>query len=499
MRGRVTAIAFTAILSGAAGADDFAITVYSSAQPGAIAPEQYRPVPGHAAPDWGNNLPGYAMVRQDRPMELTRGRSQVRFTDVAALIDPTTVTFQSLTDPEGTHVIEQSYQFDLVGAEKLLERYIGREITVERFHGDSVERTRGELLGTSGGLILRRQDGSVNTLRGYDNVQFPELPGGLITRPTLVWEVAAEKGGNHEARVAYQTSGMTWWADYNATYSEADGCTLDLGAWVSLINQSGASYPGARLKLVAGDVHRADQPEQPQLHEMSVRTAKADARGFEEKAFFEYHLYTLGRPTDLPDNATKQLELFEPARGVDCRKELVYEAAGRFGAYGGPATNASYGQTDNTDVNVFLRFRNAEKSGLGVPLPAGRVRVNQLDPADGSLEFIGEDTIGHTPRNEEILIRMGNAFDVVGERKQTDFRVDNAANEMEESFEIAIRNRKEETARVIVREHLYRWSNWEITRANEEWEKQDSRTIHFPLEIPPDGEQIVRYTVRYTW
>lgn len=499
MKGKFTGIALAAMLAGTAAADDYSLTVYSSAEPGAIAPERYRPVPGRPVPDMGNDLPGYAMVRQDRAMELSQGRSSVRFTDVAALIDPTTVTFRSLTDPEGTHVIEQSYQFDLVGADKLLERYIGREITVEQFHGESVERSRGELLGTSGGLILRQQDGSISTLRGYDNVRFPELPGGLITRPTLQWDIAAEKGGEHEARVAYQTGGITWWADYNATYSEADGCALDLSAWVSLINQSGASYPGAKLKLVAGDVHRAEQHGRPELHEMAVTGARVDTRGFEEKAFFEYHLYTLGRPTDLPDNATKQLELFEPALGVTCRKELVYEAASRFGGYGGPATNPGYGQTDKTDVNVFLHFRNSEEAGLGVPLPAGRVRVNQIDPADDSLEFIGEDTIDHTPTDEEVLIQMGNAFDVVGERKQTDFRVDSAAKEMEESFEIAIRNHKEEAAEVIVREHLYRWSNWEITQANTDWEKQDSRTIHFPVEVPADGEQTVRYTVRYTW
>lgn len=499
MQGKLTAAVIAAMLGGSASADDYSLTVYSNAEPGAISPEVYRPVPGQRVSNMANNLPGYAVVRQDRALELTEGRSRIRFTDVAALIDPTTVTFRSLTDPEGTHVIEQSYQFDLVGTEKLLERYIGREITVEQFHGDSVQRTRGELLGMSGGLILRQPDGSVNTLRSYDNVQFPELPGGLITKPTLQWDIATAQGGEHETRVAYQTGGMTWWADYNATYSEADGCKLDLGAWVSLINQSGASYPGAQLKLVAGDVHRAERPSGPRHYEMAARAADVGAQGFEEKSFFEYHLYTLGRPTDLPDNATKQLELFEPARGVDCRKELVYEAATGFSGYGGPATGANYGQTNHTDVNVFLRFKNSEEAGLGKPLPAGRIRVNQIDPADDSLEFIGEDAIDHTPKNEQVLIQMGNAFDVVGERTQTDFRVDSAAREMEESFEIAIRNHKEEAVEVIVREHLYRWTNWEITETTADWDKQDARSIHFPLNVPADGERTVRYTVRYTW
>lgn len=493
----------TIVLAFAAGtsADDFALTVYSTAAPGAVAPEQYRPVPGRPVPDYGNDLPGYAVVRQDRVVALPEGRSEQRFTDVAALIDPTTVTFKSLTDPDGTHVIEQNYQFDLVGTDKLLERYLGHGITVEQHHGDRVKRTEGTLLGASGGLILQRDDGSVVTLNGYSSIGFPELPGGLITRPTLVWLIEADRGGEHATRVSYQTGGMTWWADYNALLDESGDCELDLSAWVSLINQSGASYPDARLKLVAGDVHRAPQ-QQPGVpgRRMAVTEMAMAQRGFQEKAFFEYHLYTLQRPTDLPDNATKQLELFPAVSGVGCEKELVYEAyQGRVYYGGGPSTGGNYGQTGNTDVNVFLRFRNDEASGLGMPLPAGRVRVNQVDPDDGSLEFIGEDAIDHTPKDEDALIRMGNAFDVVGERTQTDFRVNKAAGEMWESFRISVRNHKDEPVRVIVREHLYRWSNWRIENASHDWEKQDARTIHFPVSVPANGESVITYTAHYSW
>jgi len=494
------AAASAALLTTLAHADDYALTVYSTAGPGAVAPEQYRPTPGRPVTDSGADLPGYAVVRQDRELQLESGRQQLRFTDVAALIDPTTVTFRSLTDPDGTHVLEQDYQFDLVGAARLLERYLGQTVTVEQHHGDSTERVRGKLLGTSGGLILQRDDGSVVTLNDYSNVSFPELPGGLITRPTLVWDVAAAKAGRHQTRVSYQTGGMTWWADYNALLDESGGCSMDLSAWVSLINRSGTGYPDARLKLVAGDVHRAERPGAKGPGRFVMSEQAVAERGFEEKPFFEYHLYTLPRRTTLPDNATKQIELFPPVSGIGCDKELVFEpVTGPFYFGDSPSTNAAYGQTGNTDVNVFLRFRNDGKSGLGVPLPAGRVRVNQRDPADGSLEFIGEDAIDHTPKDEDVRVRMGNAFDVVGERTQTGFNVNTSAREMTESFRISLRNHKDQAVHVVAREHLYRWSNWEITKADHDWEKQDARTVHFPVNVPANGETTINYTVRYSW
>lgn len=493
-----TVLALVAALS--ARADDYALTVYSTAGPGAVPPELYRPVPGRPAPDAGVDLPGYAVVRQDRAVSLPAGLSEQQFTDVAALIDPTTVTFRSLTHPDSTHVVEQNYRFDLVSTDKLLERYLGHDIIATQHHGDRVERTAGTLLGTAGGLILERADGSVVTLRDYGNVNFQELPGGLITRPTLVWLVDAARGGEHETRVTYQTGGMTWWADYNAVLDESGGCRLDLSSWVTLINRSGAGYEGARLKLVAGDVHRAEAraPSRGEVYRLT-ESAMAD-RGFEERAFFEYHLYTLKRPTDLPDNATKQIELFEPVQGVACTRELVYEPFQARVRYGGsPNTAGDFGRDAGTDVNVYLRFTNDEDSGLGIPLPAGRVRVNQRDPADGSLEFIGEDAVDHTPRDEEVLIRMGNAFDVVGERTQTAFQVDKAASEMRESFRVELRNHKDEPVRVIVREHLHRWSNWQIQRASHEWEKQDAGTIHFPVDVPARENTVIEYTVHYAW
>jgi hypothetical protein len=305
--------------------------------------------------------------------------------------------------------------------------------------------------------------------------------------------------------VAYQTTGITWWADYNLTYAEgsdANSCKLDVGAWVSVLNQSGASYPDARVKLIAGDVHRAPRPE------LFGRAAAApaavvaeEAKGFEEKQFFEYHLYTLGRPSSLPDNSTKQIELFPAVSGVDCEKNLVYYGqADLYAGYGGsPYTDRNFGITGNKKVDTYLSFKNGQEYGLGIPMPSGRVRVSKLDTADGSLEFIGEDRIDHTPRNETILLKLGSAFDVVGERRQVDYSIDTSRKVITEQIEVKIRNRKEQAVRVIVKESLYRWVNWRIVASTHAFEKQDARTIHLPVTVGADEEAIVRYTVRYTW
>jgi hypothetical protein len=498
-----TAFTLAPIAPPAAAAEPLAnaLTIYSSAEPGAVPPEMYR-----YGDQQGYAVPGYAVVRHEREIELKSGRNEVRFMDVAGLIDPTTVSFQSLSDPNGTRVVEQNFQFDLVSTDKLLRKFVDQPITVEQARGDKVETFSGTLLSTSGGLVLRQADGSVRTIPHNSGVLLPSLPGGLITRPTLVWDVAAKKPGKHIARVAYQTTGMTWWADYNLTYAEgadANSCRLDVGAWVSILNQSGAGYPDAKIKLIAGDVHRAPATPSPRLAKaMRAEALAADeAAGFAEKQFFEYHLYTLGRPSSLPNNSTKQIELFPSVAGVQCEKTLVYYGqAGFYWGYGGsPVTDRNYGMTGNKKVDTYLSFKNEQANGMGIPLPSGRVRVSKLDSADGSLEFIGEDRIDHTPKNETILLKLGSAFDVVGERRQLDYSIDTSRKVITEEIEVKLRNRKDEPVRVVVKENLYRWVNWKITASTHAFEKQDARTIHIPVTVPADKEVVVRYSVRYTW
>lgn len=488
----------------AAEREDTSVTIYSSARPGAIPPELYRPVQGMAVPN-GLGVPGYAIVRHERPVTLTSGRGVIRFTDVAALIDPTTVQFSSLTDPDNTRVLEQNFQFDLVSTQKLLQKFIDKPLTLERVVGDDIKTLSGTLLSAVDGLVMRGNDGQIYAVRDYSNIRFPELPGGLITRPTLEWDVAAKRGGEHRTRVSYQTSGITWWTDYNLTFSEgadANSGLLDVGAWVSIINQSGAGYPNARLKLIAGDVHRAEPPTP--MYNMRAKEAMAmadaDTGGFAEKAFFEFHLYTLGRRTTLPNNSTKQIELFDAARKVPAHKMLVYYGQGPIGYwYPDPVVDRDFGSQSNRKVDVYLEFKNDEKVGLGIPLPPGRIRVAQADKADGSLEFIGEDVIDHTPKDELVRVKLGSAFDVVGERRQVDFSINTTGKWMEEEVEVKLRNHKTEPVTVIVKENLYRWSTWQIKSSSHRYDKEDARTIHFPVAVAKDGEAVVRYRVRYTW
>lgn len=500
----ILAVAGAGTAALAAGGDTtrHSLTIYSAAQPGAVPAEVYR-----LGAQAGYAVPGYALVRHDKRIALPEARNEVRFTDVAALIDPTTVSFQSLTDPQGTRVVEQNFQFDLVSTQKLMQKFIDREISVEQTRDDKVETFSGTLLSSHDGILLRQADGSVRSIPHNSGVVLPSLPGGLMTRPTLVWDISSKKPGDHDVRVAYQTTGITWWADYNLTFKEgadANSCRLDVGAWVSILNQSGASYPEAKIKLIAGDVHRAPQPgpaASPRLAMAMKAADAAEAQGFEEKAFFEYHLYTLMRPSSLPDQSTKQIELFPAVAAVPCERTLVYygQEGNYFGYGGSPYTDRNFGITGNKKVDSYLSFKNSKENGMGVPLPSGRVRVSKLDTADGSMEFIGEDRIDHTPRNETVLLKLGSAFDVVGERRQVDFRIDTARNTMSEDIEIRIRNRKEESVRVIVKENLYRWTNWKIAQSSHAFEKQDARTIHIPVSVGADKEAVIKYTVRYSW
>ncbi len=474
------------------------LTIYSSAAPGTLDARAL------ANAGEGAAIPGYAVVREERSFVLKPGRNTLRVEDVPAMIDPTTVAFTSLTDPKGTRVVEQSFEFDLTSTAKLLSRYLGREITVEQARGQGVESITGTLVGTQGGLTLKQPDGSVRIVNSNAGVRLPSLPGGLISKPALVWDIEAATSGSQRARLAFQTGGMTWWADYNLTYSEPkpESCRVDVGAWVTIVNQSGASFDSARVKLIAGDVQRA-QPRGNVYPDAlaAAPMARKEAAGFQEKAFFEYHLYTLGRTTSLAQNSTKQIELFPTAPAVGCEKTLVYQGQAMSYYRGGPVTDRNYGVQGNRKVDIYLRVKNSKANGLGVPLPAGRVRVSRADEADGALEFIGEDVIDHTARDETVQVKLGSAFDVVGERKQLDYRVDSTAHWIEEDIEVKVRNQKpDEAVQVHVRENLYRWSNWTILRhSGGEFVKDDARTIDFPVRVAAKSEAVVRYTVRYTW
>jgi hypothetical protein len=484
----LTAAASLALSAGALHADT-ALTIYSSAQPGGIPAEWYRPVPGQN--NWVNhsNIPGYAVVKEDRAIAFDRGEGELSFTGVAALLDPTTVSFVSLDDP-ATKVLEQDYRFDLVSNEKLIQRFIDRPVTVMTTQGAGRMAHSGTLLSASGGLVLQKDTGGIVTIRDYDTIDFPSLPGGLLTKPTLVWKTWSPEGGEQDTRLSYQTTGITWWADYNLVFTpgaDANSGTVDVGAWVSILNKSGGAYEDAKLKLVAGEVNRAPvfQPARGRgggvLMERGMM-ADAAPKGFEEKSFFEYHLYTLGRPATIPENSTKQLELFEGSPRVPAEKVFVYD-----------------GSRDASAVGVYLEFENDEDDGLGIPFPAGRVRVSQLDAADDSLEFVGEDTIEHTPREEKISVKLGNAFDIVGERRITDTKRNNDRKFLIQTVEVTLRNRKTEPVDVVVLERLIGYTGWRVVEETDEHRKKDAQSIEYPVTLEPDEEKVITYTVRYTW
>ncbi|MFM1830945.1 MAG: hypothetical protein RLZZ558_1285 [Planctomycetota bacterium] len=478
---------------------DVSLTVYSSADPAGFDPRQFM---AQQQAGWGMamGVPGFGLVRETRAVDMPIGVGRVSFTDVAAFIDPTTVSFSDLTEP-GTAVLDQRFEFDLVSADKLLQRYVDRPVSLLVNMDGGPLKMDGTLLAARGGSLVIARNGGIDMVpQGSAAITLGELPGGLRTRPTLLWNVNSPKGGRHQIRMGYETSGLTWRSDYNLTLDAAQK-KADLSAWVTLLNVCGRSFEGARLKLVAGDVQRV-QPRGGGMGR-AVPMAKAmmaDAEvGFEEKAFADFHLYTLPRPVDVPENASQQIALFPSVSGVPVEKLLVYEGAAMGWSGPGLIDGREFGQTGNTKVDIYVRLVNEKSGGLGMPLPAGKMRVFQRDDADGSLEFIGEDVIGHTPRDEKVLIRLGSAFDVVGERTQVDFRMDRGRRQITESFKIEIRNRKDEPVTVLVREPLYRWSNWKITASSLPFDRIDARTVQFTVDAAPNSVQTVTYTVQYDW
>lgn len=453
-------------------------------------------------------LPGWGVVKVRRKMPLKEGLNVVRFQDVAASIDATTVLVSSLTDPKNTFVQEQNFEFDLVNPDKIMQKYVDRPLSVVAEGGE----TQGELLSfDAGNLVLKTANPAtpISVIARPQNVReirFSSLPGGLITRPTLVWHLDAKKEADHLIQCTYQTGNIAWKADYTATIS-ADEKNLELAAWVTMENRSGVAYPNARLKLIAGDVQRvmpANLRFQFQQYGQYKGKDGRDRRPqFEEKSFFEYHLYTLERPTTLENNSEKQIELFTPVVGVPLNKRLVYYG-GRgmynYNQYGGqPNQDRNFGVQTNTKVNIYLEFKNEKEMGLGIPLPAGRMRVYKRDPEDKAMEFIGEDEIDHTPKGENVRLRMGSAFNVTGERRQTAFECKYNEHWITESFEIKLRNHKQEDVEVLVQEDLYRWINAEITESSHKHERVTSQRVIFPVKVEKDKEAVLTYTVKYTW
>ncbi len=443
------------------------------------------------------------LVKETRPFTLKSGVNELNVEDVAAQIDPTSVHFKSLTAPDAVTVLEQDFRYDLASPDAVLNRYLGREIEFDRVAGRDGEKTesiKGILLSNSGGRVVR--SGGKILINPPGNPVLTALPEGLLTKPTLVWKLNSTKAGEHQGEISYLTAGMSWSADY-VLVADKDDAKGDLTAWTTIVNNSGATYKDAKLKLVAGDVHRAPAAAmRGGFGRYAAKSMMMDAAApmMAEKSFFEYHLYSLARPTTLADNSSKQVEMASAAN-VPIRKIFVYDGAEgvQWNDFGGAGNwDPAYGLSSGKKIAVLLELDNRKSSGLGIPLPKGRVRVYKKDD-DGSLQFAGEDSIDHTPKDEKVRVKMGEAFDLVGERKRTDFSSDEKKRRFEETFEITLRNHKDADATVTVVEHLYRLSGWKIVDSSAKYAKKDAQTIEFAVPVPKDGEAAVTYTVKYSW
>jgi hypothetical protein len=425
------------------------------------------------------------LVKDQREVKLARGTGELLFTDVASDIIPASVSIKSLIDPESLTVLEQNYEYDLLNPQKLLDKYVGKEIKLyqKNPYTEHEETVTATLLSNNGGPIFKI--GNDITFGHPGRIIFPGVPPNLIARPTLVWLLDNSLAKPQRLEATYLTNGISWRADYVVTLNNKDD-RADLAGWVTIDNKSGATYDDASLKLVAGDVNRVR--EEQAYGAMQVREAlmaKAASPQFKEEGFFEYHIYTLQRPSTIKNNQTKQIQLVQ-ALDIPVKKELIFRGQGFY--YRGPS-----GETlANQKVGVFVEIFNKKEHHLGIPLPKGIVRVYKRD-GDGSLQFVGEDSIDHTPKDEKVKIKLGEAFDVVGSRKQTDWKK-LASDTFEAAFEISLRNHKKEDVTVKVVEPIP--GDWTMISSSHEFKKTEAHLAEFNINVPKDKEVKLTYRVR---
>ena len=429
---------------------------------------------------YNNNL---GLIKDTRKMDLPKGEGELRFMDVASQIMPYTVRVKSVNSPEAFTVLEQNYEYDLINAAKLLDKYVGKGIKIidwNKFQ-DRKETVDATLLSNNQGPIYKIKD---EIYLGHPGIQvLPGLPENLVAKPTLTWLYESAAAAIHNLEVSYLTQNINWKADYVMIVNK-DDTAADLSGWVSLDNQSGATYTDARLKLVAGEVHRVGlELERPMAAAEAPKRAKTEQ--FQEKAFFEYHIYDLQRKTTLKDKQTKQVSLLQ-ADSAKIRKELVIYGAQTY------FTRLYRENIPKQPVNVYIQLKNSKENGLGMPLPAGVVRVYKRDD-DDSQQFIGEDRVLHTPKDEELKLKMGEAFDVVAERVQKDYKqLTRTLHESE--WEVTIRNHKDREITVAVVEPIP--GNWEMVRSSHPFKKVDAFTIRFEVKVPKDVEDKINYRVK---
>jgi len=449
----------------------------------------------------------FAVVRDTVPLDLKAGVNSVRYANATAQVEPDSVI---LRDPAGKHsiqILEQNYRNDPVSQPLLLSMFEGKTIEFQNLRMKDNTQARELIPGKivrSGYVPGGEAQQPIIEVNGKLQFSlpgeplFPDLGDDTVLKPAFNWVLESDSAGKFDAEVGYVTEGFDWSASYNLVSPEK-GDFADLVGWITIKNESGKTFEKAKIKLMAGDVNKI----QPRLMMRAAVNSFGGggapmAPAVTEKAFDEFHLYSIARPTTLHDRETKQVE-FVHAEKMFAPTVYVYDGAADYRFYGGLNTSPEWGNTENKKVLVQREFVNAETNQLGVALPKGKLRFYRRDD-DGQLQFVGENEIDHTPRNETVRVTTGNSFDLVGERKQTNFHVDTGDKWIDESFEIKLRNRKKDTpVEIRVVEHLYRWSNWEITKKSDDFTKKDSQTIEFRVPVKPDEERTVSYSVHYSW
>ena len=430
----------------------------------------------------------FGLVREARELDLGQGRVSLEFRDVASLIQAETVSIKGAA-ADSLRVFEQNYRYDLLSPETLLSKYVGKRVRAYRWN-PVLGREDGfdaEVLSVNGSEPVLKIGGEI-TYGFPGRLAFPEVPANLIAKPTLVWSLESAQA-RQRVEATYMTRGLNWKSDYVLVLDDSDA-KGDLQGWVTLTNRSGASYEGAKLQLVAGDVNRVTPPAYEKVYPAATRAAPAAAPApvFKEEGLFEYHLYTLSQPTDVLNNEQKQVSLLE-AKGIAIDKRLIF--------YGQQYWfRGSYGQvTSNQKVGVFLDIQNKEQNHLGMPLPKGVIRVYKADKS-GQKQFVGEDSIDHTPRDEKVRVKLGEAFDVVGDRKQMSWKGFGSCTS-ESEWEVSLRNHKD-TA-VVVEDVEPIGGDWEVLSESQPHQKKDAFTFTFDVQIPAKGETKVKYRVRVRW
>jgi hypothetical protein len=433
-----------------------------------------------------------ALVRDVRNLQLSRGVGNLRFMDIAATVNPATVHFRSLTEPSRVSVLEQNYEYDLLEPDKLLRKYVGRQVTLMRTRQDGgstrQEEVKALLLSYNSAPVWQIGNEIVTGL-GADHIRFPELPDSLYSRPTLIWTIENDGAARHRVEASYLAGKLSWQADYVFTVARDDK-SGDLNGWVTLTNGSGTAFRNATLQLVAGDLNRVRQQLMRVAREADARRADlAAAAPMAEESFSDYHLYTLGRKTSINNNQTKQVSMLE---GTDVPVVKRYVVEGQRHYY---HNQQHPGAPIKDHVQVYYQFKNDQKAGLGIPMPAGVLRVYQQD-SKGGLQFVGEDRIAHTPKDETLNVKIGNAFDVVCERNQIDFRRI-ANNVYEFEYEITLRNHKAQAVTVEVNEPV--GGTWQMLRSSHQWTKTSAWAAQFNVPVTADGSATLKYRVRVTY